>query len=137
MGQITDEIENQIESTRENLKSNFEELEMRMKAATDWRHYYKEHTGMMVAVAFGGGLLLSALTRADAEATSSGVSAENKRSSTSGAKHEVHKTFDAIASALVGTAATKLKGVLGEVIPGFSDHLAQNEGRRTGDFTQE
>jgi hypothetical protein len=137
MGQTTDEIENQIETTRESLRSNFEELETRVKSATDWRHYYKEHTGMMMAVAFGGGLLLSTLTRADTEATAADAADASNRNASSGTKHEVHRTFDTIASALVGTAATKLKGVLGEVIPGFSDHLAQTEGRRTGDFTQE
>jgi hypothetical protein len=59
MGQTTDQIENHIEHKREDLKSNLQELETRVNSATDWRHYFKEHTGMMIAAAFGGGILLS------------------------------------------------------------------------------
>ena len=134
MGQTTDQIENHIETTRDDLKSNFQELETRVKSATDWRHYFREHTGAMLAVAFGGGLLLSALTRQRDGSTSVGASSEGMRSATSGARHEVHKTFDSITSALVGAAATRFKGVLGQVVPGFSDQLARNEGARDGDL---
>lgn len=122
MGQTADEIEMQIEATRDDLKSNFAELKMRVKSATDWRHYYKEHTGMMMVVAFGGGALLSALTRADA---TTAAGAESGLASSGATKHELHRTFDTIVGALAGTAATRLKGVLGEAVPGFSDHLAR------------
>jgi hypothetical protein len=61
MGQTTDQIESHIENKREDLKSNLQELESRVKSATDWRHYFHNHTGAMVAAAFGGGVLLSAL----------------------------------------------------------------------------
>jgi DNA segregation ATPase FtsK/SpoIIIE-like protein len=37
MGQRTDQIENQIETKREDLKSNLEELQTRVKTATDSR----------------------------------------------------------------------------------------------------
>jgi hypothetical protein len=61
MGQTTDQIESQIEIKRQELKSNLQELEARVKSATDWRRYFKEHTGAMIAVAVGGGALLSAM----------------------------------------------------------------------------
>lgn len=61
MGQTTDQIENQIENKREDLKSNLHELETRVKTATDWRHYFTEHTGAMIAAAFGGGVLLATM----------------------------------------------------------------------------
>jgi hypothetical protein len=128
MGQTTDQIENHIETTRDDLKSNFEELETRVKSVTDWRRYFREHPGAMLAVAFGGGVLLSTLTRR-AGSNPGGAPYEGVRT-TSGAKHEVHRTFDSITSALVGAAAAKFKGVLGQVVPGFSDHLARSEGER-------
>lgn len=59
MGQTTDQIENHIESKREDLKSNLQELQNRVKSATDWRRYFREHTGTVLAVAFGGGMLVS------------------------------------------------------------------------------
>ena len=125
MGKTIEQIENQIETTRADLKSNFQELETRVKSATDWRHYFREHPGAMMAVAFGGGLLLSRLTRQ--RPGSSSVSRAT------GTKHEVLKTFDAMSSALVGAAATKLKRVLADAVPGFADQLAQNQADRSRD----
>jgi hypothetical protein len=61
MGETTGEIEAHIASKRQELQSNLEELENRVKAATDWREYYRKYTGTMVAAAFGVGVLVSAL----------------------------------------------------------------------------
>jgi hypothetical protein len=135
MGQRTDQIEDQIESRREDLKSNLQELETRVKSATDWRHYFRENTGMMIAAAIGGGVLLSTLMRQRSVSAPVRAAAEGVRTATSGAKHEALKTFDTITSALVGAAATKFKGVLGDVVPGFSEHLAQTESERSRDST--
>lgn len=129
MGQTTDQIEDHIETARDDLKSNFQELETRVKSVTDWRRYFREHPGAMLAVAFGGGVLLSALTRR-AGSSPGGTSYEGIRTAASGARHRVHETFDSITSALVGAAAAKFKGVLGQAVPGFSDELARSEGER-------
>jgi hypothetical protein len=133
MGQTTDQIENDIEHTREDLKSNLEELESRVKSATDWRHYYRKHTGAMIAVAFGGGILLSSLLNKREDSPT--VARAGARSVTAGPKHEALQSFESISRALVGAAAMKFKGLLGEVVPGFSEHLAQVEGQRTRDAT--
>ena len=44
--------------------------------------------------------------------------------------HEILETWDTIKTALVGVAATKFKGMLGEVVPGFSEHLTQTEAKK-------
>jgi len=59
MGQTTDEIANDIDRTREDLKSNLAELESRVKAVTDWRVHFRNHPGPMVSAALVGGVLLS------------------------------------------------------------------------------
>jgi hypothetical protein len=133
MGQTTDQIENQIENKREDLKSNLEELQTRVKTATDWRHYFAEHTGTMIAAAFGGGVLLAAMVggRGNRAAPGQAVgSSESARPWRTGTKHEVLENVDSIKSALVGAAATKFKGILGEVVPGFKEHLAKAEADR-------
>jgi hypothetical protein len=133
MGQRTDQIENQIENKREDLKSNLQELETRVKTATDWRHYFAEHTGTMIAAAFGGGVLLAAMVggrSSRASLNQAGGSAEPARPWRTGTKHEVLENVDSIKSALVGAAATKFKGILGEVVPGFKEHLAKVEADR-------
>jgi hypothetical protein len=61
MGQTTDQIENDIDQTREDLKSNLEELETRAKAVTDWRSHFRKHPGPMVIAALVGGVLLSSV----------------------------------------------------------------------------
>jgi len=133
MGQRTDQIENQIENKREDLKSNLEELQTRVKTATDWRHYFTEHTATMIAAAFGGGVLLAAMVGGRSNRASlsqAGGSSEPARPWKTGTKHEVLENVDSIKSALVGAAATKFKGILGEVVPGFKEHLAKVEADR-------
>ena len=138
MGQTTDEIENQIEDKREDLKSNLQELETRVKTATDWRHYFAEHTGTMIAAAFGSGVVLAAMLggRGNRASLSQAVgSSESARPWTRGTKNEVLENLDSIKSALVGAAATRFKGILGEVVPGFTEHLAKTEADRGREST--
>ena len=133
MGQTTDQIENQIEDKRDDLKSNLQELENRVKTATDWRHYFAEHSGTMIAAAFGGGVLLAAMVGGRSYRASHaelGGSSEPDRAWTKGTKHEVLENVDSIKSALVGAAATRFKGILGELVPGFTEHLAKAEADR-------
>src|SRR5688572_21738056 len=138
MGQTTDQIENQIENKREDLKSNLQELETRVKTATDWRHYFAEHTGTMIAAAFGGGVLLATMLGGRSNRASPsqpGGSLEPARPWTRGTKHEVLENLDSIKSALVGAATSKFKGILGEVVPGFTEHLAKTEADRGREST--
>jgi hypothetical protein len=136
MGEETDQIEDHLETKREDLHSNLKELEAKVKSATDWRQYFQKHTGTMVAAAFGGGLLVSAMVgknrRADvSQAPASAPSAPSARTQGNGT-HEVLETWDTIKTALVGVAAAKFKGMLGEVVPGFSEHLAKSEAKMKG-----
>jgi hypothetical protein len=62
MGKTTDQITNDIDQTRGDLKANLEELEGRLKAVTDWRVQVSRHPGAMVAAALVGGALLSLMT---------------------------------------------------------------------------
>jgi DNA repair exonuclease SbcCD ATPase subunit len=61
MGERADAIEREIEQERAELGRNLEELETRVKEAADWRVQFERHSGAMMALAFGGGLLLAAL----------------------------------------------------------------------------
>jgi hypothetical protein len=61
MGETSDQIERHIQETRNDLGDNFSELEVKVKTAVDWRAQFEERPMTMVALAFGGGILLSAL----------------------------------------------------------------------------
>jgi hypothetical protein len=58
MGETTSQIRTHIRHKREELKSDLRDLEARIKSATDWRRYFRNHTAPMVAAAFGVGVLL-------------------------------------------------------------------------------
>ena len=55
MGERADQIEQQINETRNELSENFNELEEKVKSAFDWRTQFEERPVTMMAVAFGGG----------------------------------------------------------------------------------
>jgi len=61
MGQTTDQIANEIDRTRDDLKANLEELETRMKAVTDWRRHFEKRPGALLAAAMVGGVILSTM----------------------------------------------------------------------------
>jgi hypothetical protein len=61
MGETSDQIERHIQETRNDLGDNFSELEEKVKTAVDWRALFEEHPGTMLALAFDGGVILSAL----------------------------------------------------------------------------
>jgi hypothetical protein len=61
MGETTNQIEWEIAQKRNDLSDNLLELKQKSKAAVDWRSQVEKHPGTMLAVAFGGGIVLSAL----------------------------------------------------------------------------
>jgi len=61
MGQTASQIEAHIEKTRENLGSNLEELEHKVKLVTDWKEMFRANPSVMLGMAFGGGLLLATM----------------------------------------------------------------------------
>jgi hypothetical protein len=132
MGQTTDQIESHIETKREDLQGNLRELERKVKSATDWRQQFQNHTGTMVAAAFGGGMLISAMVgrkRPSSQPDAVSAPASSGRVRGGGGRGEALESWNTIKTALIGVAATKFKGMLGEVVPGFSEHLAQSEAK--------
>ena len=63
MGQTTQQIETEIHKTREALRSNFAELEDRVKAVTDWKRHFRKSPGTMFTAAFAVGALLAKMAR--------------------------------------------------------------------------
>lgn len=132
MGQTTEQIENHIASRREDLHSNLQELETKVKLATDWRHHFRKHPGLALAAAFGGGMLLSALVGKPRvkKTIPSSTASDISRSRASGIGREALNTWDGIKGALLGVVATRIKEMLGNAVPRFSEHLSKSEGDR-------
>ena len=130
MGQTTDQIETDIKHTREDLRSNLQELEQKVKSVTDWKQQFQNHPGTMAAAAFGAGALVATLGRrrkgGKERATSSSHRTDSPATIRAG-KHEVLETWDNVKSALVGVAATQVTGFLGRLVPGFQEQLKKAE----------
>ena len=59
MGQTTHQIAAHIENTRDDLGSNLQELEQRVKSVTDWKEQFRARPMTMLGLAFGSGVVLA------------------------------------------------------------------------------
>jgi hypothetical protein len=135
MGETTGQIENYIDSKRDDLGFNLKELEGKVKAVTDWRQQFQKSPMTAVALAFGGGIVLASML--------GGRSSRRSRSASSGASYLPHagtnhqtqkalETWDNIKGALIGVAATRFRDFVGEIVPGFQEQLRTTEYAKTG-----
>ena len=64
MDETANQIEAQIDRTRERLGSNLRELEDKVDAATDWREHFRERPHLFLGAAFIGGVALASALQA-------------------------------------------------------------------------
>ena len=145
MGETTHDIATHIDHAREDLGSNLQELEHKVKSVTDWRQQFGNKPMTMVGLAFGGGVFLAAMMAGGRRNRLSGMSSPSTEPFPSGLserggasrgvvnreKQQVLETWDHIKGALVGVAAARIKTFLGESIPGFGEQLRKTEGHPT------
>jgi hypothetical protein len=134
VGTTASQIETDIERMRATLGSNIEELEHKVKTATDWRHHYRKNPLPMLGLAFGGGVLLSAMlggrkklrTLPPDESTRSHAWS----ASTQGTGSKAREIADDVKGALIGVAATQVMDYVGQLIPGFREQYQRTRDRR-------
>jgi hypothetical protein len=139
MAQTANEIAQRIETERDRLGRNLNELETRVHSATDWRTYYHQHPYWFVGAAFGGGLLLSGALSGSrhgrSEYARSRETTEPRSDSSSQAleheKNGVWASVDQIQDALIAFGTAKVKDVLSELLPGLREHLSETGERRS------
>jgi hypothetical protein len=137
MGERADQIEQQINRTRDDLTENFYELEQKVKTTFDWRSQFEERPGTMMAIAFGGGLLLSALlpARRPRHQRNNGKnygSSRNVSGSTSSYSPKTNgngrpsPTIEAIKAAVLGVAANRLGGIAGDLLSNLKHEFSKS-----------
>jgi hypothetical protein len=132
MGETSDQIERHIQETRNDLGDNFSELEDKVKTAVDWRAQFEQRPGTMLALAFGGGMVLSALLPSGRRSRSTydeGWKSATNRDSTpslqsaatppTGKPSETRQTVEALTGALVGVAVSRASRFIDSLLPGF------------------
>lgn len=147
MGETSGQIERHIQETRNDLGDNFTELEEKVRTAVNWRAQFEERPMTMIALAFGGGVLLSALL--PTLGSSRRKTAENRWSAPSaleatepsiksgnafdGKTKQALETWDALKGALVGVATGKLSGFVDDLLPGFKQEFTKAQTGRSSD----
>ena len=131
MDETSDQIERHIQETRNDLDDNLNALEDKVKKAVDWRAQFEERPGTMLALAFGGGVILSALLPSgrrsrstydegwkpapDRDLTPSMQSA----TPSAGKRNETRQTVETLAGALVDVAVNRVSRIIDSLMPGF------------------
>jgi hypothetical protein len=127
MGKTPDQIETHIETKRGDLRSNLEELEDKVKSVTDWRQQFRSNPGLMLSLAFGGGMLLAGVLRRARPRAHLGVNAEPARARQAprldDRKAQIRHVWDEIQGALIGVATSRIANTLVDVVPGFRSHF--------------
>ena len=133
MDKTPDQIETHIESKRGDLRSNLEELEDKVKSVTDWRQQFRSNPGLMLGLAFGGGMLLAGVLRRARPRAHLGVYSEPARARPAhrldDRKAQIRHVWDEIQGALIGAATSRIANTLVDVVPGFRSHFGAGRAR--------
>jgi hypothetical protein len=127
MGATTNQIESFIENKREDLGSNLQELEQKVKSITDWRQQFRNNPMTMVAVAFGGGVVLASMLGSGGGGRRRTQGSVEPHAGAERQSHMALETWDNIKGALIGVAATRFKGLIEEIVPGFHEEFRKTE----------
>ena len=134
MGERSDEIEEQISRTREDLRDNLNELEDRVRGALDWRRQFEERPLTMLAAALGGGMLLATLIpgggngrrpRAYAEASTRSEGRREAEARARKTEPESDGSLDTLKGAFMTVAASRIGGFLGQLLAGYRAETAR------------
>lgn len=125
MGERTDQIERQISRTREDLGENFNELEQKVKGAFDWRTQFEERPMTMLAIAFGGGVIASALLPSRPSYRRRWIEDRREHRRAERVEDDSRKSAgaDALKGALITLAASRLGGIVGDLLSSYRDEL--------------
>ena len=129
MDDVVDSIEQQIRADRRALDRNIQALERRAHDAMDWRRHYSDNAGTVMAVAFGSGVLLGALSRGP-RGTAALHSSMNLVDPAGRASGHVGELVSDIIDAAVGVAGAAAVEVISGWIPGFREQFDSHNRRR-------
>jgi len=135
MDEKTDTIKRHIDAERVELGRNLDEIESRVKNATDLKAQFKKNPGLILGAAAAGGFLLSLAFRksSNSDSRQSGESVSAKESNpnkpaqraprVSKHLHRFSETLDNIFDGLVGVASAKLQSFVADAVPGFQEQF--------------
>jgi hypothetical protein len=133
----TNKIKQHIDSEREQLGRNLDEIQYRVKRATDFKDHFNRNTAWVLGGAVAGGFLLSLAFRGGSSSTSTSRSRTTR--SMPAPLERISGTLDTIFEGLSAVVAAKLLSFVADNIPGFRqqyDAIERQRGRGTvSDFS--
>jgi hypothetical protein len=134
----TSTIKQHIDDEREQLGRNLDEIEYRVKKATNLKNQFDRNTAWILGAAVVGGFALSRLLRTSSaseggprwqpNATEHNTNVITPRSPTHLSR--VSETLDDIFDGLVGVVSDKLHSFVADAVPGFRKQYDAIEGQR-------
>jgi hypothetical protein len=128
MGEKAERIERHIEQQRSEVRDNMLELKQKVRRSVDWRAQVDERPLAMVGLAFGAGFLISALLGTGKSRPDFGRMSSDDTRAPEESSHGA--TWEVIRGAVIGLAATRLKEIVEELVPGFQEEYQKAEARR-------
>ena len=146
MGEITNQIEQELREKRDHLGRSLDELEGKARDLADWRKHYRNHSPAFLGAAFGIGVVLGLATIGRRQHTpdygdfdtdlshdpyparpAAAKRAARGTGTAAKALRQVGDTWEQIADALVRTAAVKAIDFVGEFVPGFRENVRRRD----------
>lgn len=120
MGQTVQQIEAQIDETRDRLDADLRELWREIDGLVDWRRHYRQRPLLFLGAALAGGAALGIAASRSPRQYPLGAPEDTYRASSSS---EMRRVIDVGKTALIGLATQRLMQYVGELIPGFEEHF--------------
>ena len=140
MDQATNKIRQHIDTEREQLGRNLDEIGDRVKSATDLKAHFDRNTGWILGAAVAGGFLLSLACGKSSTASSIPDSARESQAANIAAQlpdpvsrqlRQVSDTVEDIVDGLVGVFSDKLHSFVADAVPGFREQYDAIERQRS------
>jgi hypothetical protein len=130
MGERSVDIEREIQRQRNDLNVSMRSLQRKAVQATDWRCQFEKRPFVMMGLAFGGGVLLSALAggrhrarsvaaRADQSISLGGLVSGQAKAANGQFAAMRTDAWDALKSTVIGLAAARVGSTVEAFLPGF------------------
>ena len=131
-------IKQHIDDERKQLARNLDEIEYRVKKATDFKTYFDRNTGLFLGAAVAGGFLLSRAfrkphsSRAGSRWEPNAAEPDSNMAIPRSPRHlsRVAETVDNIFEGLVGVVSDKLHSFVADAVPGFREQYDAAERQR-------
>lgn len=121
----THRLKREIEAEQNALGENLNELEVRVRSAADWREQVQRRPWVMVGLAFGGGVAVSALLGTPSRRRRRARRAElaDTGSRESAPPTDPDDTWHRFKGALLAAAAVEAANLVSQVLPSFKDEF--------------